>query len=50
MRMMPLHLHVYQKSDFDDMKPNGVSHYYQLDQSISVLRVVGWCFLFLFKF
>ena len=23
-------------------KPNGISHYYQLDQSISALRVVGW--------
>ena len=25
-------------------KPNGISYYYQLDQSISVLRVVGWYF------
>ena len=27
-----------------------MSHYYQLDQSISVLRVVRWYFTFLFKF
>ena len=31
-------------------KPNGISHYYQLDQSISVLRVDGLYFSFLFKF
>ena len=31
-------------------KPNGISHYYQLDQSISVLRVVGRYFIFLLEF
>ena len=31
-------------------KPNGISHCYQFDKSISVLRVVGWYFTFLFKF
>ena len=25
---------------FNPFKPNGIAHYYQLDQSISVLRVV----------
>ena len=29
-------------------KPNGFSHYYQLDQSFSVIRVVGNSFSFLF--
>ena len=31
-------------------KPNGISHYYQLDQSISILRLVGWYFRILYKF
>ena len=31
-------------------KPTGISRSYQLDQSISVLRVDGWYFSFLFKF
>ena len=31
-------------------KPNGNSHFYQLVQSISNFRVVGWYFSFLFKF
>ena len=31
-------------------KPNGIFHCYQLDQTISILRVVGWYFTFLFKF
>ena len=35
---------------FNPFKPNGISHSYQLDQSISVFRVVGWYFSFLFKF
>ena len=34
---------------FNPLKSNGISHFYQLDQSIFVLRVVGWCFSFLFK-
>ena len=35
---------------FNPFKPIGISHDYQLDRSISILRVVGWYFLFLFKF
>ena len=31
-------------------KPSIISHCYQLGQSISVLRDVGWYFSFLFKF
>ena len=31
-------------------QPNGISHPYQLDQSISVLRVVAWYFSVIFKF
>ena len=30
--------------------PNGISHRYQLEQSISVIRDVRWYFSFLFKF
>ena len=35
---------------FNPFKPNGISLSYQLDQSISMLRVVGWYFSFLFNF
>ena len=35
---------------FNQVKPNGVSHSYQLDQSISVLRVGGRFFHFLSNF
>ena len=31
-------------------KPNGISHSYHLDQSISILRVVRWYFVFSLKF
>ena len=31
-------------------KPNGLSHFNQLDQSISILRVVQRYFSFVFKF
>ena len=31
-------------------KSNETSHFYQMDQSIFVFRVVGYCFSFLFKF
>ena len=31
-------------------KPNEISYSFQLDQSISVLMVVGWYFSFLHKF
>ena len=34
---------------FNPFMPNGISHYYQLKQSISVLRDVRWYFSFLFK-
>ena len=30
-------------------KPNEISQCYQSNQSISILRDAGWCFLFLFK-
>ena len=29
---------------FNPFKPNGISHCYQLEQSISVLRDIGWYF------
>ena len=35
---------------FNPFKPNGISHCYQLEQSISVLRDVGWYFSIFFKF
>ena len=35
---------------FYPFMPNGIARSYQLDQSISVLMVVGWCFEFVFKF
>ena len=34
----------------DPLMPNGISHRYLLEQSISVLRDVRWYFSFLFKF
>ena len=37
-------------NSFNPFMPNGISHCSQLDQSISVLRVVRWYFTFLFKF
>ena len=41
------HIYIYTINPF---KPNGISDSYQLDKSISALRVVGWYFSFLFKF
>ena len=38
------------RTAFNPFMPNGLSHHYQLDQSISVLRGVRWYFSFLFKF
>ena len=35
---------------FNPLMPNGLSLSYQLDQSISVLRVVGWYFSFYSNF
>ena len=46
-------LTVISLSFYDDIylfKPNGISRFYQLDQPISVLRVVGCFFSFSFKF
>ena len=37
-------------SNMDPFKQNRISHSYQLDQSISLLRDVGWYFSLLFKF
>ena len=34
---------------FNSFMPNGISHRYQLKQSISFLRDVGWYFSFLFE-
>ena len=36
--------------NFDHFKPNGISHFYKLDQSISVLRVLGWYFFLFIQF
>ena len=40
---------LFKKSYINPFKPNGISHYYQLDQFISALRVVRWYFSFLFN-
>ena len=40
----------YSRITFNPFKPNRISHFYQIDQSISVLRVVCWYFSFLFIF
>ena len=45
---MSINLDIYIK--VNPFKPNGISHCYQLDQSISFLRVFGLYFSFLFKF
>ena len=34
---------------FNPFKLNGISHSYQVDQSISILRIVGWYFSFYSK-
>ena len=41
---------LFMRTAFNPFMPNGISHRYQLEQSISVLRDVGWYFSFLFKF
>ena len=38
----------FMRSDFNPFMPNGDSHRYQLEQSISVLRDVRWYFFFYF--
>ena len=40
----------FMRPAFNPFMPNGVSHHYRLEQSISVLRGVRWYFSFLFKF
>ena len=35
---------------FNPFKQNGIFHYYQLDQSVSVLLVVGWYFSIFIQF
>ena len=40
----------FMRTAFNPFKPNGISHCYQLEQSIFVLRDVRWYFSFLFKF
>ena len=48
----------YSRSEFasrggglsNPFKRNGISHFYQMDQSIFVLRVVGWSFSFYSNF
>ena len=35
----------YMRTAFNPVIPNGISHRYQLEQSISVLRGVRWYFL-----
>ena len=40
----------FMRTAFNPFMPNGISHCYQLEQSISVLRGVSWYFSILFKF
>ena len=40
----------YNKCLINPFKSNETSHFYQMDQSIFVFRVVGCCFSSLFKF
>ena len=47
---MPQKKDARRKWVINPFKPNGISHFYHLDQSISLLRVVGWYFSFSFKF
>ena len=37
------------RNHLNPFKPNGISHCYQLDLSIFVLRVFGWYFSLLFQ-
>ena len=39
----------FMRAAFNPFMPNGISHCYQLEQSISVLRGGRWYFSFLFK-
>ena len=39
---------IFPNCKLNPFKMNGISHFYQLDQSISALRVVGWNFFFHF--
>ena len=40
---------IYNNSLFNPFEPKGISHFYKLDQSISILRVVGLYFSFFVK-
>ena len=40
----------FMRTAFNPFMPNGISHRYQLEQSISVLRRVRWYFSFLSSF
>ena len=40
----------FMRTAFNPFMPNGISHLYQLEQSISVLRYVRWYFSFFFDF
>ena len=40
----------FMRTAFNPFRSNGISHRYQLEQTISVLRDVRWYFSFLFKF
>ena len=40
----------FMRTAFNPFMPKGISHRYQLGQSLSVLRDVRWYFSFLFKF
>ena len=37
------------RTAFNPFMPKGISHHYQLEQSISVLRDVRWYFSFFFQ-
>ena len=41
-------IRLFGQISFNPFKQNGISHCYQMDWSISILRVVGWYFLFIF--
>ena len=40
----------FMRTAFNPFMPNGISHRYQLEQFISVLRDVRWYLSFLFNF
>ena len=48
--MICIHVKLYISDQINPFKPDGISHSNKLYQSISVLRVVGSYFSFLFEF